>query len=276
MKKSILALALGGAAVAVGAAVKNAIEKKKEHNSEEYFAVPDFLYNKTAVLDVLYKRLPEGVVIKNATNPHGKGRVLEDTELREGELSASIYQVGCYSVRIVERVYREGNFEPISDATDDEIRFEGKSVKQGEAIIAQSFDIPPLKNRYNRPATKDELEEYRNATKNPYMATINPPRDYQKVKEVSAAYMDGEYKNICQVMYSKYGRYSDRLTFMGTVKLNKSVTDSQASLFVGSNYVGDSFGIKTFYAFSPDGYVRYYQIHDMNPDSWEGKWNWNG
>lgn len=179
-------------------------------------------------------------------------------------------------MRIAERVYREVNFEPISDATDDEIRLEGKSVKQGEAIIAQSADIPPLKSRYSRPATKEELEEYRNTTKNPYRATINPPRDYQKVKEVSAAYMDGEYKNICLTMYSKYGRYSDRLTFMGTVKLNKSVPDSQASLFVGSNYVGDSFGTKTFYAFSPDGYVRYYQIHDMNPDSWETKWDWNG
>ena len=73
MKKSILALALGGAEVAVGVAVKNAVEKKKEHNSEEYFAVPDFLYNKTAVLDVLYKHLPEGVVIKNTTNPNSKG-----------------------------------------------------------------------------------------------------------------------------------------------------------------------------------------------------------
>ena len=63
---------------------------------------------------------------------------------------------------------------------------------------------------------------------------------------------------------------------MGTVKLNKSVPDSQASLFVGSNYVGDSFGTKTFYAFSPDGYIREYLIHDMNPDSWEAKWDWNG
>lgn len=276
MKKSILALALGGAAVAVGAAVKNAVEKKKEHNSEEYLAVPDFLYNKTAVLDVLYKHLPEGVVIKNTTNPNSKGRVLEDNELREGELSALIFQVGCYSVRIAERVYRNCDFEPPSDSTDDEIKLEGKSIKQGEAIIAQSADIPPMKSRYNRPATKDELEEYCNATQNPVEAITNPPRDYQKVKEVSAAYMDGEYKNVCLTMYSKYGRYSDRLTFMGTVKLNKSVPDSQASLFVGSNYVGDSFGIKTFYAFSPDGYVRYYQIHDMNPDSWEAKWDWNG
>ena len=228
---------------------------------------------KKSIPDELYKLLPEGVVIKNATNPHRKGRVLENSELREGELSASIYQVGCYSVRIADRIYRNSDSEL---TLNDEIKLEGKSVKQGGATIAQSADIPPMKSRYSRPATKEELEEYRNATKNPYKVIINPPRDYQKVKELSAAYMDGEYKNICQVMYSKYGQYSDRLTFMGTVKLNKSVTDSQVSLFVGSNYVGDSFGIKTFYAFSPDGYVRYYQIHDMNPDSWEAKWDWRG
>lgn len=273
MKKSILALVIGGAAAAAGLAAKAIADKKKEQQTEDGFVIPDFLYNKTAVLDVLNKHLPEGVVIKNATNPHSKGRVLEDNELREGELSASIYQVGCYSVRIAERVYRKGDFEPTAD---NEIKLEGKSVKQGEAVAAQSADIPPFKNRYNRPATKDELEEYCNATKNPVEAITNPPRDYQKVKEVSAAYMDGEYKNICLTMYSKYGRYSDILTFIGTVKLNKSVPDSQASLFVGSNYVGDSFGIKTFYAFSPEEYIREYKIHDMNPYSFNTKWDWNG
>lgn len=128
----------------------------------------------------------------------------------------------------------------------------------------------------DEPTSNLELEEYRNATRNPYMATINPLRDYQKVKEVSAAYMDGEYKNICLTMYAQYGSYTDTLTFIGTVKINKSVPDSQASLFVGCTFVGSSYSIDYWYAFSRDGYIREYWIGGMDPDSLSAKWDWNG
>lgn len=255
-------------------AAKSVIDKIKKDGKKVSVSFSDLIRSEAfSIPSELYEHLPEGVVIENATNPHSKGRVLEDNELREGELSASIYQVGCYSVRVADRVYRKGDFEPSSD---NEIKLEGKGVKQGEAMTAQSADIPPFKSRYSRPATKEELEEYRNAIKNPVEAITDPPRDYQKVKEVSAAYMDGEYKNICQAMYAQYGSYTDRLTFMGIVKLNKSVLDSQASLFVGSEYVGDSHSTEDFYAFSPDGYIRRYWIGGLDPDSFSAKWDWNG
>lgn len=109
---------------------------------------------KKSIPDELYKLLPEGIVIKNETNPNSMGCVVKEGELREGELHASIYQVGCYSVRIADRIYRNGDFEPSSDSSDDEIKLEGKGIKQGEAVIAQSADIPPFKSRYSRPATK--------------------------------------------------------------------------------------------------------------------------
>ena len=70
---------------------------------------------KKSIPDELYKLLPEGVVIKNKTNPNSMGSVVKESELREGELHAEIYQVGCYSVRIADRIYRNSNSELTSD-----------------------------------------------------------------------------------------------------------------------------------------------------------------
>lgn len=273
MKKALLALALGGA---VGIAVKAAADRKKKHFKMK---CSDYGYprsEKEAVSDEIYKLFPEGVVIESAVNFSASAHTLGENELKEGELSASIYKVGCYTVRIAERVYREEDFEPSFNTSEDkEIRLEGKTIKQGEAIKADSADIPPLKSKYNRPAAKDELEEYRNAVKNPCKAMVNPPLKYQKVQEVTAAYMDGEFKNVCQTMYAKHGMYTDTLTFMGMIKRNKSVPDSDASLLIGREYVGNSFSIEYYYIFSLDGYIRYFDV-GPDPESWNAKWDWNG
>ena len=273
MKKALLALALGGA---VGIAVKAVADRKKKHFK---MRCSDYGYprsEKAAVSDEVYKHFPEGVVIESAMNSSASAHTLSENELKEGELSASIYKVGCYSVRIAERVYREGDFEPSFNTSEDtEIRLEGKSIKQGEAIKADSADIPPLKSRYCRPAAKDELEEYRNAVKNPYIAVVNPPLKYQKVQEVTVSYMGGEFKNVCQTMYAKHGLYSDTLTFMGTIKRSESVPDSDVSLLIGRTFVGNSYTIEYYYIFSPDGYIHCFTV-DPDPESWNAKWDWNG
>lgn len=300
MHKAWLAPVFGGVAAAVGLAAKTIADKKKQQRTvtesfdpeaavdsivkqmeadKDQIMELDFQKMEADRLDaeshLLYEHLPQGVVIENITNPCVSGnevRVLAEDELREGELSALVYQVGCYSVRIADRVYREGKFE----SSDSEIPLEGKGVSKGEAIAAHSADISPLQGRFFRLATKEELEEYRIATRNPFKAMMNPPSEYQKVKEVTAAYMGSEYKNICQAMCSKYGRYFDELTFLGSIKRCRSVPDSQASLLVGRTYVGDSYNENYCYIFSPDGYLREYWVGGYNPDSQHEKWDWKG
>ena len=226
---------------------------------------------KKSIPDELYKFLPEGVVIKNKTNPNRMGSVVKESELREGELHAEIYQVGCYSVRIADRIYRNSNSELTSD---DEIKLEGKGIKQEEAVIAQSADIPPFKSRYSRPATKEELEEYLNALFNFLKTRIAPFYEYQWVEEISVAYMDGEYKNVCQLTEAKRGSHYDKLTFIGTIKLNESVLDSNASLLIGRECVVNSSTDEYCYIFSPDGYIIPNFARDMEPKSLNTKLEW--
>lgn len=86
--------------------------------------------------------------------------------------------------------------------------------------------------------------------------------------------MDSKYRNVCQIIEAKYGSYYDKLTFMGTIKLNESVPDSNASLLIGRECVGDSFTEEYCYRFSPDGYIIHNFSRGMEPESLNTKLEW--
>lgn len=86
--------------------------------------------------------------------------------------------------------------------------------------------------------------------------------------------MDGEYKNVCQLTEAKRGSHYDKLTFIGTIKLNESVLDSNASLLIGRECVVNSSTDEYCYIFSPDGYIIPNFARDMEPKSLNTKLEW--
>lgn len=231
--------------------------------------------------NTLYEHLPEGIVIDNVTNPQNPGRMLEEHELWEGEIAATLYTVGCYSVRRAVRVYHE----KMSDYTAEEWqKIENLSPEEERDEIAGTGIAPfartaYMENRYYIPATREEQAEVERELKEPPWKY----RDYGNclvVQEVSAAYIGNgasdDYRYICQTQSPRGCGFTDTITFIGTVKNNKSVPDDRADLFIGSCYVGSSFSTETWFAFSRDGHIKQYGIHGMDTDSWEKKWDWKG
>ncbi len=230
--------------------------------------------------NTLYEHLPEGIVIDNITNPQNPGRMLEEHELWEGELAAVTYTVGCYCVRSAIRVYREkkyhytvDEYRKRIDAAWDEL----EAKENGEpflAPLAESFRL-----HFYRRATQEELARVRDQILHGMMG-VRSIDGYRTVNEVSAAYVSdgvpGDYRHICYTQFPEGGGFTDTITFIGTVKINKPISDDRADLFVGTCYTGSSYSIETWYAFSADGRISEFCIHGMDPDSRDAKWDWKG
>ncbi len=78
------------------------MEKGQEFLRESYKR------EKGAAMEALRRYLGDGIVFTGTWEEAG-GRELEEEELLEGELSASISTVGCYTVRIAECLHDDGS-----------------------------------------------------------------------------------------------------------------------------------------------------------------------
>jgi len=182
-------------------------------------------------------------------------RELEEEELLEGELSASVFMVGCYAVRIAECLYVE----------DDSI-----GVHYRERVPAGSDKIIERRNKRRR---------IRQAAVDGFAMTegISIMEDGVRiVTELSAMYNHGSetsvncWHNICMAACS--ARWAESIDYICTVKRNDTVPDGQAALFVLNKYVGDSFGVEQWYKFTPDCRVKEYRISGYGGQGDTGAW----
>ncbi len=191
---------------------------------------------KRAGTKTLYTHLGEDIIFTGTGDGTEDMRELEENELWEGELSAFIFTVGCYSVRQAWRVYKG------SDGIDGTKR---------------------------EPAGKDVAAAYKERD---YEAR----RKYRDTCEISVKYKGGssapsdEWVHICFADVSIH--WAEKIDFICTVKSGASSPDDQAALFVLKEYMGDSFSVEHWYRFTPDGTVKEYQLHPYDEDSFKERW----
>ena len=178
---------------------------------------------------------------------HGK-QVSED-ELLPGELSAVTFKVGRYTVRSAQRVYQ----------------------------IHEPGYIPEMET----PASSEDVELVRKgiAPVNPGLQLnfttttgigFQPWRDRLRVThEISARHQDspsGAFTMICRAAEARNYAWTEHIGMITAAKEHIAVPDKQASLFVCSTYVGDSFSADTWYKLDPAEKITTLTLHPYDSD----------
>lgn len=187
-------------------------------------------WNKDAVfMDVLYIYRDKQIFSEDEQIfPEDKQIVPED-ELLTGEISAVIYKVGCYSVRMSCRAY-------------------------------------VYKDNYTFPADKKNVKIAKECI-NRRVIRLNMPEGLNLMYEISAKHINSpvkDYLNICGI--PAMSLFYVPFTGICLVKENKSIPDEYASLLVYEGYSGSSCNVDTWYKLAPTGKREFLKLHNWDPD----------
>ena len=149
-------------------------------------------------------------------NPRNK-RQLEDDELLLGEISAIIYEIGHYTVRSAEWLYKDSYHDKPADM-EDIIK-----MRKRTATGLGDFDI--------RSRMACVISAKHNS--DPYGIFAN------------------EFKDVCRAVYGRL--FGDHISYICALKKNAFVPDELAGLYVQSIYCGDCRTIRSCYKIDPHG-----------------------
>lgn len=186
--------------------------------------------------DVIRKHWNSTAVFTDAWRPGINEEKLTETELLQGELSAVIFHVGCYTVRSAQRVY---SIQKASNSQDLEMLADQIEVEFVKNISPAYVGAPSLNGRLLR--VINEISAKHHASPNNVFAYV-----------CRAILLSGSM-NWCEYIGDIY-----------TVKGNDSIPDEYASLLVSCHYEGSSFGVDTWYRLDPTGKVTKLELHPFN------------
>ena len=195
--------------------------------------------NEDSAIETLRKHLGNDIVITKWTEAQGE-QELEEEELFEGEISASIFTIGCYTVRYAECLYADDSYGGAHGYHYHE------RVPAGKDIIAEYRDVK------------------RNRKLDPWM--LFRKKGVRIVEEVSVLRRSGNgadtdcWQNIC--LAAQGFTWSERIGYICTVKKGDTVPDRQAALFVCHVFVGSSYTKERWHKITPDGKAEIYCIGD--------------
>lgn len=179
-------------------------------------------------------------------------RELEEEELLEGEISASVFTVGYYAVRIAECLY-------VEDVS--------VGVYYTERVSAESNKIMECRNEHKR--IRQAADDGYGFTKG--ISTME--EGVRIVTEVSAIYGSqsgtavDSWQNICMAAPDHEG--SGSIEYICTVKKDDTISDGQAVLFILKHLERSSDSVEIWYKFTPDGKVEQYRVDDSKVAGWE-------
>ncbi len=165
----------------------------------------------------------------------------EAEELLPGELSAVVFEVGCYTVRSAQRVYQiyEPGYSPEKEtpASPEEAALVRKDISQRARAVM--FGASSWRNKL------------------------------RVTHEISARRKDSPdspFTVICRAAESRDGgrSWSERIAEVFTAKKHIAMPDKDACLFVCNLYVGDSFSVDTWYKLDPAGKIQTLTLHPFN------------
>ena len=177
------------------------------------------------------------------------GKQVSESELLPGELSAVTFKVGRYTVRSAQRVYQihEPGYIP-----------EMETPASSEDVELVRKDIAPV---------NPDLQLNFTTTTG---IGFQPWRDRLRVtQEISARHQDnpsGAFTMICRATEARNYTWTEHIGTICAAKEHIVVPDKQASLFVCSTYVGDSFRADTWYKLDPTGEITTLSLHPYDSD----------
>lgn len=179
----------------------------------------------------------------------GHGRKVDEADLLPGELSAEVFRVGCHTVRSALRVYQvsEPGYSP-----EQEIPAGPEDV----ALVRK--DILPENLPHRLGVTMTAGIGFR-----PWQNRL------RVTHEISARHRGDSsdaFTVICRTAQSRNHTWSEHIGPVYAAKEHLLIPDKQASLFVCSTYVGDSFSTDTWYKFDPDGRITTLSLHPYDSD----------
>lgn len=189
--------------------------------------------------DVIRKHWNSAAVFTDAWHPGINEETLTEAELLSGELSAVIFQVGCYTVRSAQRVY---SIHEAGDGRELEMPADQAEVEFVKNISPAYVGAPSLNGRLLR--VMNEISAKHHASPNNVFAYV-----------CRAILLSGS-ANWCEYIGDIY-----------TVKENDSIPDEYASLLVYSHYEGSSFGVDTWYRLDPTGKVTKLELDPFNSNA---------
>lgn len=220
------------------------LQKKSEefkNGTVEVTPESEFEMQRNGIKRILRRHLGDNIIITDFYNDETKVQALDESELLEGELSAVLFNVGCYSIRSSKCLYRD----------------EDKN-----------------NNHYTdrHPATREEIRMVKEMN---FTWSIQP-EGFRIVDEIAAKYNETEfamdYKFVCMATTARSSRWSETINTICTVMHNQSIPNNETILYVNQTYIGDSFSVDDWYAFYPDGTIKSYRIHPFDKDSADRKW----
>ncbi|MCM1328146.1 MAG: hypothetical protein NC253_01780 [Ruminococcus sp.] len=194
---------------------------------------------KNKSVKTLKKHLGESIVIMGDWDRPKNLRELDEAELWEGEVGATEFTVGAYTVRSSERLYIDDN---------DEIYY-----------------------HMRKPASPEKVEEYKKM-KRKMGLILRFPDDVRRVYEVSAKLTsdtDGKFDFVCLATETPSGYWTETLYYIASVKASDEA--EKEDLFVYKEYMGSERSVEHWYRYS-GGEVSKYSIDPYDPDSYEEKW----
>lgn len=184
------------------------------------------------------------------------GQELAQEELFEGEVSAVVIQVGCYTVRSAERFYKIQDPENPSGLRipADEKDFE---------LIWKDIEFSKTMNV--------DAQEKRNWLRG-WLRGLGYPESLGGklfgVREISARHNsspDGSFSYIFSVARPQPITGCEYVDIIFTAKKNDHIPDEYASLFIGTRiWVGTGSNSGMWYQFEPTGKITRFNPMDMN------------
>jgi len=181
------------------------------------------------------KRDKQTIIFTDEWTGNAQNRRLKEDELLAGELSATIYTVGCYYVRSAKRVYMipEGNlgYNPENEIPADADYL--KKIKERESMLG--IFLPDSAHRITHEISA---------------------RHENDLNEVFA----NGFRYICRAAEARNLFWVERIRCIFTVK-ERLLPDESASLFVCNQHTGNSFSSDTWYELNSQGLISEFNVH---------------
>ncbi len=218
------------------------------------------------IRNLLRQHLPITAVISNINHYEHPDRQLEQNELWPGESADYVYRVGCYSVRISDRIYC-GSSTALDSFVKGAPYNKPAELKRGELFA------------HYKPVKQGEIEAFKAFMMIPTTAPLDLLPRYIWGNEVSAAFLgdtdapEYQFVHMCRKIGFLLSLYplAEQILFIGTVKKDKQSADRSAHLMIA--FECDTYTHTDYLCclFSPNGVVQVFDM--MSHKKWKIDWS---
>ena len=201
----------------------------------------NFENNNHESVNTLKKHMGNDIKFTGAWDKAQNIRQLQTDELLPGEMSAMTYEIGGYTVRNADRVYKR-----LEDFT--EIPADNETIELAKEQQKRLFGL--MGNRDRSIKITNEISAMRTS-------------------DISDAFSDG-FKLVCQATNGIH--VFEEIHFICSILTPPSFSLNDELLFVKRCFMGDSISAESWFCLNPQGVVTSFRIHPFASHSFTAKW----